>query len=234
MKYRNTIIFLSLLCASVFVETNARAQDSATDTPAASTAASPAPTDITSPGEDAARRNTNAARENVSRLASRVALERQRAAEELARLAVPEQQTIVNGYRAQERDRRVRLALDWAVYRMGRADALSNVVRELDTQRVNQAYAYLIALESPEPLYPFLDRANAAQQIKLLEILARIGNAATLEKIQPLAASYNLEVARAAGFAKQEIERRLTRTPAAQTTATRPRQVGDTTDVTAP
>ena len=136
-------------------------------------------------------------------------LVRQRAAEELARLAAVDSRKLVEGYRLQEKNDRVRLALDWALYRMGKQDALFPVVRALGTNRYTQAQSYLDALESPAPLYLFLDRVNAATQIRLLESLARAGDADTLERIRPYAASDNPKVADAARFATREITRRL-------------------------
>jgi hypothetical protein len=71
----------------------------------------------------------------VRRLINRDAVERQRAAEELARLADPEPRNLVEGYRLQEKNARVRLALDWALYRMGKTEALFGVVQSLDSSR---------------------------------------------------------------------------------------------------
>ena len=64
-------------------------------------------------------------------LASGDPLERQRAAEELARLGAVEQRRLVEGYRLQEKDARVRLALDWALYRMGKTETLFSIVSSL-------------------------------------------------------------------------------------------------------
>ena len=64
-------------------------------------------------------------------LASGDPLERQRAAEELARMGAVEQRRLVEGYRLQEKDARVRLALDWALYRMGKTETLFSIVSSL-------------------------------------------------------------------------------------------------------
>jgi HEAT repeat protein len=164
-------------------------------------------------------------------LASRDPLVRQRAAEELAGLAAPANRKLLEGYRLQEKKARVRLALDWALYRIGKTEALFTVVRALDSQRVNQANAYLTTLETPEPLYFFLERMNGNTQVKLLEVLAKIGDAGTLDKIKPYGESLDPKIAEAAQFATREIEQRLGQTPAdVQTpadTQTRPRQVGN-------
>ena len=159
-------------------------------------------------------------------LTSRDPLERQRAAEELARNAAPSNRKLLEGYRLQEKNARVKLALDWALYRIGKTEMLHAIVRALDSQRVNQAIAYLSTLETPEPLYFFLERMNGNTQIKLLEVLAKIGDAGTLEKLRSYSESLDPKIVEAAQFATREIELRLGQTPAA--TQTRPRQVGTT------
>lgn len=164
--------------------------------------------------------------EAQKQLASRDPLVRQRAAEELARLASPSNRKLLDGYRLQEKNARVRLALDWALYRIGKTEALFTVVRALDSQRVNQANAYLTTLETPEPLYFFLERMNGNTQVRLLEVLAKIGDAGTLDKIKSYRESLDPKIAEAAQFATREVELRLGQTPA--DTTTRPRQVGTT------
>src|SRR5215211_3340149 len=102
---------------------------------------------------------------------------RQRSAEALARLAATDQRKLVEGYQLQEKNKEVRLAFDWALYRMGRAEALYRIVDELDSGRHDQAVGYLSELESPDVLYPFLKRSNNVPRINagLLKALARIG-----------------------------------------------------------
>jgi hypothetical protein len=162
----------------------------------------------------------------LKHLASRDPLERQRAAEELARLADNSNRKLLEGYRLQEKNARVKLALDWALYRIGKTEALFAVVQALDSSRALQASSYLTALETPEPLYLFMERANGNTQIKLLEVLGKTGDSGTLERIKPHAASFDPKVAEAARLAAREIEQRLGETPVNATT--RPRQVGNT------
>src|SRR6476659_5910295 len=110
---------------------------------------------------------------------------RQRSAEALARLAATDQRKLVEGYQLEEKNKEVRLALDWALYRMGRAEALYRIVEELDSGRQDQAVGYLSDLESPDVLYPFLKRTNNVPRVNagLLKALARIGDAQTLDLI---------------------------------------------------
>jgi hypothetical protein len=167
----------------------------------------------------------------MRQLTDRDALVRQRAAEELARRADTRQRKLIEGYRLQEKHPRVRLALDWALYRMGKPDTLYTVVRDLDTTRYNQSEAYLAELETPEPLYAILPRVNGNTQIKLLEALARAGNADTLEIVRPYAESPDPKIADAARFATREITRRLD-APQHPDAKTRTRQTGKVTSDT--
>lgn len=157
-------------------------------------------------------------------LASRDPLARQRAAEDLAQLADPANRKLLEGYRHQEKNARVRLALDWALYRIGKTEALFAVVRALDSTRADQSTAYLNTLNTPDPLYLFLESMNGNTQVKLLEVLGRIGDAATLDKVRPHGQSPDPKIAAAARQAESEIEGRLGQP--LDNTSTRPRQVG--------
>ncbi len=150
---------------------------------------------------------------------------RQRSAEALARLAATSQRKMVEGYQLQEKNKEVRLALDWALYRMGRAEALYRIVDDLDSGRQAQAVGYLSELESPDVLYPFLKRSNNAPRINagILKALAHIGDAQTLDLIKPFLESHQQYVAEAAEVAHDEIEKRLGEP--APTTRARPRTV---------
>src|SRR5690242_10219665 len=155
---------------------------------------------------------------------------RMRSAEALARLAATDQLKLVEGYRLQEKNKDVRLALDWALYRMGRSEALYRIVDELDSGRQAQAIGYLSELESPDLLYPFLKRTKNAPRITagLLKALAHIGDAQTLDLIKLYRESHEPYVAEAAEVAHDEIEKRLAE-PAADVRA-RPRTVGKPAD----
>jgi hypothetical protein len=166
----------------------------------------------------------------AKQLGSNDALVRQRSAEALARLAATDQRKLVEGYQLQEKNKEVRLALDWALYRMGRSEMLYHIVDELDSGRQEQAIGYLSELESPDVLYPFLKRTTNAPRINagLLKALARTGDAQTLELIKPFRDSHQPYVAEAAEIAHDEIEKRLGEpTPA---TRARPRTVEKAAD----
>src|SRR5690242_18222695 len=143
---------------------------------------------------------------------------RLRSAEALARLAATDQIKLVEGYRLQEKNKEVRLALNWALYRMGRSEALYDVVEDLNSGRQAQAVGYLAEVESPDVLYPFLNKEKNAPRVTagLLKALARIGDAHTLEVVAPYRESQEPFVAEAAEIAHDEIEKRLSE-PAAPT-----------------
>jgi len=151
---------------------------------------------------------------------------RQRSAEALAKLAATDQVKLVEGYQLQEKNKEVRLALEWALYRMGKAEALYRVVDDLDSGRQEQAIGYLSDLESPNLLYPFLKRTSNTPRLNagLLKTLARIGDAQSLDLIKPFRESPQPYVAEAAEIAHDEIEKRLSE-PASATTRPRPRTV---------
>ena len=162
----------------------------------------------------------------ANQLGSSDPLVRQHSAEALARLAATDQRKLVEGYQLQEKNKEVRLALDWALYRMGRSEMLYHIVDQLDSGRQEQAIGYLSELESPDVLYPFLKRTSNAPRINagILKALARIGDAQTLELITPFRESHQPYVAEAAEIAHDEIEKRLGEAAPAATRA-RPRTV---------
>lgn len=162
----------------------------------------------------------------AKQLGSPDALLRQRSAEALARLAATDQRKLVEGYQLQEKNKEVRLALDWALYRMGRSEALFRIVRELDSGRQDQAVGYLAELESPEFLYPYLKKQNNPPRVTagLLKALGRTGNAETLDLLKPYRESLQPYVAEAAESASDEIEKRLGQQEM-QPTRVRPRTV---------
>lgn len=167
------------------------------------------------------------------KLSSRRPVERREAAEALARAAAAEHRRLTEGYRAQEKDVRVRVALDWALYRMGKNEALFGVVDAVDSKKTaEQAVGYLKQIETPEPLYVFLGRVNGNTLIRVLEVLASVGDTATLERIKPYTSSLDPGIADAAKFAEQEINLRLQEQPTAE--PKRQRKVGSTTGTVQP
>ena len=167
------------------------------------------------------------------KLSSQNPFERRAAAEEVARLAAVEHRRLVEGYRAQEKDSRARLAMDWALYRVGKNESLFPLVRALDEKKLaGQSVSYLKQLESPAPLYVFLGHVNGNTEIRLLEVLASVGDGDTLERIRPYTESTDPGIADAAKFAEREINLRLEETPKVE--PKRQRKVGTTSEAEPP
>jgi HEAT repeat protein len=169
--------------------------------------------------------------EFAKQLSSLDANVRRRSAEALARLAAIDQRKLVEGYQLQEKNKEVRLALDWALFRMGRADALYRIVWELDSGRQDQAVGYLAEVDSPDLLHPFLKKEDNKPRVNagLLKALARMGDSQSLELIKPFRESTQPYVAEAAEIAHDEIEKRLA-SPQTRETRVRPRTVEKATD----
>jgi HEAT repeat protein len=151
---------------------------------------------------------------------------RQKSAEALAKLAATSQRKVVEGYHIQEKNKEVRLAMEWALYRMGRAEMLYRIVDELDSGRQKQAIGYLSEVDSPEVLYPFLQKQNSPPRVTtgLLKALGRVGDGSSLDLIKPYRESLMPNVAEAAEIAHDEIEKRLGE-PTDSQTRVRPRTV---------
>jgi len=149
--------------------------------------------------------------EYARQLSSFDPMERQAGAEGLARLAAVDQKKLVAGYALQEKNKKVKLALNWALYRMGKSETLFEVVRDLDSTRHDQAAEYLTHLDSPQPLYLFLPQDTTSSKMKerLLEILGQIGDAETLVQIKPFTDSFDPKLSQAAQFASNQIQHRL-------------------------
>jgi HEAT repeat protein len=167
----------------------------------------------------------------VSELGSKEPFVRQQAAEELARRADTDHLKMVEGYRLQEKNARVKLALDWALYRMGKSESLFTLVNALDSSQADQSVGYLTQLDSPHPLYIFLGRTKRVAQARLLEVLADVGDAETVERLKPLLESTDPTVAVAAEQATEKINNRIAQTPA-EPLPSRPRTVGNSEETT--
>jgi hypothetical protein len=148
---------------------------------------------------------------------------RRMAAEEIARRAEPWFKNMVDGCRLQEKDSKVKLALDWALYRLGENKALFEVIKSLDSGRHSQAVGYLKELEAPEPLYMFLPKAKKNTQVGIFEALGTIGNSSTLNVIRPYRDSTFRDVAKAAAIAEEQIA--LREKQSADTSKARPRRL---------
>lgn len=112
---------------------------------------------------------------------------------------------------------------------MGKNESIFPLVDALDEKKqAEQAVGYLKQLEGPAPLYVFLERVNGNTRVRLLEVLASVGDRDTLEKIKPFTESLDPLIADAARFAEREISIRVEETPAVE--PRRERKVGSNSD----
>jgi glycerol-3-phosphate dehydrogenase len=99
------------------------------------------------------------ARANTADLAKQLGspdpLLRQRSAEALARLVATDQRKLVEGYQLQEKNKEGNDCLDWALYRMGKSDALFRIVKEFDSGRQQQAVGDFLELKVQTCYIPF-------------------------------------------------------------------------------
>ena len=177
-----------------------------------------------SPDDDAGDPREVAARW-ARQLGDRDPIVRQEAAEALARLAAVEQRKLVEGYQLQEKNKNVRLALQWALYRMGKSDFLFQIVRELDSGRHDQAVGYLSKLDTPALLHSYLKDEDKPARITigLLEALAVLGDQESLALVTPFRDSFLPGVSAAAEDTIEKIGARLAQSEPVK--PTRPRTV---------
>ena len=131
---------------------------------------------------------------------------RQYAFEGLARLAKPKHSEETSRLIPVESNDDVRLAQYWALYRMGSAVNIQNVVRGLDGVQQDQARTYLVETANPVDLYPYIRSSNKAIRLRVIEILGRIGDAATARELEPSVLAAARDESNAATLAKKRIE----------------------------
>ncbi|OYT72634.1 MAG: hypothetical protein CFK52_04245 [Chloracidobacterium sp. CP2_5A] len=145
-------------------------------------------------------------RENLSHQSA----ERRRfAAEGLGRgEAVAYVNSILNN-RLTEKDESTRLAQAFALYRMGRAEFLQEVITQLDSLRHGeQAESYLYSLARNADLHPHLRRVGPRGAERMMRALGRIGTRDDLPALQPLLRDGDRRIANAANRAIRQIELR--------------------------
>jgi len=134
------------------------------------------------------------------------------AAEGLARLGNREHLARVEKQRETASHRRYQLALDYALYRMGRQDLLNELVNELGSSRYgDQVYNYLLEMPPDQlpQLYPLLRSSRGEGRIRLLNVLGMIGNAETLNVVQSYTNDSDPDVVSAALLAVRRLQARV-------------------------
>lgn len=156
---------------------------------------------------------------------------RQYAFEGLARIGDPRYMDQISRLVLTEKNGDVRLAEQWALYRMGSRPNIQYIVRKLDTDQEEQARTYLLESNNAADLYPYVRSSNKEVRQKVIDILGRIGDAETVKELQPVAEASGVATANAATLAIKRIEWRMSGRPRASDTVlrreTRPRRTAN-------
>ncbi len=151
----------------------------------------------------------------LENLTDKSADRRQSAVEGLARIADPKYKEQLSRQLLIEKDGDVKLALHWAMYKLGDHDEIRFLVPKLDSRQSEQAYTYLLETEQVSDLYPYARSSQTEVRRKVIEILGRIGDRETIAELQPIATSSGVETANTATLAMKRIEWRIAGKPRA-------------------
>ena len=101
----------------------------------------------------------------------------------------------------------VRLAMGFALFRMGREEHLVELVDKVGD---DQAYFYLLELEPAEvaKLYPYLGSEKSSIQTRLLDVIGMRGDMSALSIVQPMVESRDADVVSAANLAIRRLRGR--------------------------
>ncbi len=139
----------------------------------------------------------------------RSAERRRFAAEGLGRCEAVAYANGILNQRLAEKSASVRLAQAFALYRMGRADFLLEVVNHLDSLRHgDQAESYLYSLARNADVHPYLRRVGTRGAERMMRALGHIGTRDDLPAMQPLLRDGNPRIVNAANRAMRQIELR--------------------------
>lgn len=129
-------------------------------------------------------------------------------AEGLGRIGDHSVTTEVAAQHLREKSADVKLALGFALYRLGRDEHLVELVQSL--KGGSQGYDYLLELMPNEvlKLYPYLRSEKDALKVRLLEIVGLRGDASAIPVVEELAGSENAEVMSAANLALRRLRAR--------------------------
>jgi HEAT repeat protein len=117
-----------------------------------------------------------------------------------------------------ERNDDVKLAEYWAMYKMGKRDAIQDVVRRLDSNQHDQARQYLLEVDSPADLYPYIHSSDRGTSLDIITILGQIGDRDTIAELKPIVQASGRKSADAATVAIKKIEWRISGRPNATDT----------------
>ena len=134
---------------------------------------------------------------------------RQFGAEGLGRIGDSSLITRLASEYTREKSSEVRLALNFALFRLGLDEHLPELVNRVNE---DQAYFYLLELEPEQvsKLHPLLrlHGREHAIQVRLLEVIGQRGNLSSLQAVEPLTRSRNSDVASSANLAVRRLHGR--------------------------
>jgi HEAT repeat protein len=123
-------------------------------------------------------------------------------AEGLARIADPSTEQALQDRLSNEDKSNVKTAIHFALVSVGKTEHLTPLVQALEARFTNQAEVYLFEIGKHQKkidlLYPFLNSNEPRIRAGIVRVLGRIGNPDAFEKVKPLAADKNADVAREA------------------------------------
>ena len=132
-------------------------------------------------------------------------------AEGLARIADSSVEQALRDRLSSETKSNVKTALYFGLVSIGKTDYMPPLVEALTAHFTNQAEVYLFEIGKHQKrvdlLYPFLNSNEPKIRAGILRVLGNIGNYEAFEKVKPLAADKNSEVAREAVQAMRTLER---------------------------
>ncbi|HSE96814.1 MAG TPA: HEAT repeat domain-containing protein [Blastocatellia bacterium] len=149
----------------------------------------------------------------VENIADRDNDRRRYAFEGLARIADSRYLDQISRLILTEKSSEVKLAQHWALYKMGSRPNIQYLVRKLDTDQSGQAYQYLLEVDSPADLFPYVRSSNKEVRRKVIEVLGRIGDQSAIAELEPIARTSGAGTSDVATVAIKRIEWRLSGRP---------------------
>jgi HEAT repeat protein len=134
---------------------------------------------------------------------------RQYAFEGLARIADQRYLDQVSRLVLAETDAEVRLAQHWALYKMGSRPSIQYIVKELDGDHDEQVRQYLLEIDNPGDLYPYIKSSDSRIRRRVIEVLGRIGDQTTIAELELVARSSGAATSDVATLAIKRIEWRI-------------------------
>ncbi len=156
---------------------------------------------------------------------------RRYAVEGLARIADQKYANQISRLILTEKNGDVKLAMSWALYKMGEREQIKNIAPRLASGQREQAYGYLMEIDYISDLYPYARSSNMEVRQNAIEILGKTGDKATISELEPIATTSGVETANNATLAIKRIEWRIAGKPRASDEVlrkqTRPRRAAN-------